>query len=137
MIELSAEREQTATRHSLSIDQLEAWLKVLAEPHRLQILALLMEGEQCNCELGERLKMKPNLISHHLSILRQVGLIKEERETEDRRWIYYSINREVYSQFFQSFCAAFNPDQIKASSAASGAVCRARSTSRRLGKIKD
>ena len=28
-------------------------LKVLAEPKRLLILHLLMEGVQCNCELGE------------------------------------------------------------------------------------
>jgi|GEM_PF-4444409 len=34
-------------------------LKVLAEPKRLLILHLLMEGVQCNCELGDALQMPP------------------------------------------------------------------------------
>ena len=54
-------------------------LKVLAEPKRLLILHLLMEGVQCNCELGDALQMAPNLISHHLSVLRQAGLVDVER----------------------------------------------------------
>ena len=32
-------------------------LKVLAEPRRLLILHFLMEGVQCNCELGDQLDM--------------------------------------------------------------------------------
>ena len=76
-----------------NLQQLADWLKVLAEPKRLLILHLLMEGVQCNCELGERLEMAPNLISHHLSVLRQAGLVDVERDALDARWIYYSINR--------------------------------------------
>lgn len=34
-----------------------------------------MEGVQCNCELGDKQQMAPNLISHHLSKLRAVGLV--------------------------------------------------------------
>jgi arsenite/tail-anchored protein-transporting ATPase len=40
-------------------------LKALANPRRLQIVQLLMEGIHCNCELGDMLNMPPNLISHH------------------------------------------------------------------------
>ena len=32
-------------------------LKVLAEPNRLLIFNLLMEGVQCNCELGGNLQL--------------------------------------------------------------------------------
>ena len=49
-------------------------LKVLAEPKRLHIVHMLMEGVQCNCELGDALEMAPNLISHHLRVLREAGL---------------------------------------------------------------
>ncbi len=58
-------------------------LKVLAEPKRLLIINLLMEGVQCNCELGGALQMAPNLISHHLSVLRQAGLVDMERDPLD------------------------------------------------------
>ena len=64
-------------------------LKVLAEPKRLSIFNLLMEGVQCNCELGDHLQMAPNLISHHLSVLRQARLVDMERDPSDARWVYY------------------------------------------------
>ena len=73
-------------------------LKIIAEPKRLLILNLLMEGVQCNCELGEALDMPPNLISHHLRILREAGLVDVERDALDARWVYYSINREVLDE---------------------------------------
>ena len=37
--------------------------------------------------------MAPNLISHHLSVLREIGLVNAERDRVDSRWVYYSVNR--------------------------------------------
>jgi len=79
---------------SIDSKTLAAMLSVLAEPNRLLILDLLMSGVQCNCELGGKLKMAPNLVSHHLNVLRHAGLINVERDTSDARWLYYSINQE-------------------------------------------
>ena len=57
------------------LETLAEHLRVLAEPKRLLIFHLMMEGVQCNCELGEALDMAPNLISHHLRVLREAGLV--------------------------------------------------------------
>jgi ArsR family transcriptional regulator, arsenate/arsenite/antimonite-responsive transcriptional repressor len=88
-------------------------LKVLAEPKRLLILHLLMEGVQCNCELGDALQMAPNLISHHLSVLRQAGLVDIERDAVDARWIYYSINQAALNELNEMFGVFFDLDRIK------------------------
>ena len=88
-------------------------LKVLAEPNRLRIVDLLMEGVQCNCELGDVLGMAPNLISHHLRILREVDLVEVERDAVDARWVYYSINRSALAELAQTFGAFFDPARIK------------------------
>jgi ArsR family transcriptional regulator len=88
-------------------------LKILAEPKRLLILHLLMEGVQCNCELGDALQMAPNLISHHLRTLREAGLIDVERDAVDARWVYYSINRVALAELNVTFGVFFNPDRIK------------------------
>ncbi len=88
-------------------------LKVLAEPKRLFILHMLMEGVQCNCELGDALKMPPNLISHHLRILREAGLVDVERDTLDARWVYYSINRKALAELNETFGLFFDPQRIK------------------------
>lgn len=88
-------------------------LKVLAEPNRLLIINLLMEGVQCNCELGDHLQMAPNLISHHLSVLRQAGLVDVERDSNDARWVYYSINRTVLEELKTAFSSFFDPERIQ------------------------
>jgi ArsR family transcriptional regulator len=97
----------------VDLNQLAKWLKVLAEPNRLLIFHQLMEGLQCNCELGEHLQMAPNLISHHLRVLREAGLIDVERDALDARWIYYSINRQALEVLNQAWDSFFDPLRIK------------------------
>ncbi|MEW5938636.1 MAG: metalloregulator ArsR/SmtB family transcription factor, partial [Chloroflexota bacterium] len=82
----------------VNLEHLVERLKALAEPKRLLIFNLLMGGVQCNCELGDSLQMSPNLISHHLSKLRAVGLVDVERDAVDSRWIYYSVNRAALEE---------------------------------------
>ena len=97
----------------INLQTLADRLKVLAEPKRLLILHLLMEGVQCNCELGDALQMPPNLISHHLSVLRRAGLVDIERDAVDARWVYYSINRAALDELNKMFGVFFDPDRIK------------------------
>ncbi len=94
-------------------ETLAQFLKVLAEPNRLRILHLLMEGVHCNCELGTRLNMAPNLISHHLRVLREAGLVDIERDMLDARWLYYSINRKALIALNQVFGNYFDSARIK------------------------
>ena len=58
----------------------------VAEPRRRQILDVLAEGERPVNDLVERLGMAQPLVSKHLRVLRQVGLV-DVRE-EGRRRIY-------------------------------------------------
>jgi len=95
------------------INELSESLKVIADPRRLLILDLLMQGVQCNCELGGKLNMAPNLISHHLHVLRQAGLIVTQRDTQDARWIYYSINRGALDQLMNSLESFFDINRIQ------------------------
>jgi len=95
------------------LQALAEYLKVLAEPKRLLILQLIMEGVQCNCELGEMLDMPANLISHHLRILRQSGLVDSERDPFDARWIYYSVNSNALAELNRAFGAFFDAARIK------------------------
>lgn len=98
---------------SVHLARMAERLKALAEPRRLLIFNLLMEGVQCNCELGDSLQMPPNLISHHLSKLRAVGLVDVERDAVDSRWIYYSVNRAALDELNSAFGAFFDPERIQ------------------------
>jgi ArsR family transcriptional regulator len=95
------------------IGNLARWLKVICEPNRLALLEKIIEGVQCNCEMGDALQMAPNLISHHLSILREAGLLDVERDPVDARWSYYSVNMKAMEELKQVFGAFFDPDRIQ------------------------
>ena len=97
----------------VNLESLAERLKVLAEPKRLLIFNLLMDGVQCNCELGDSLQMAPNLISHHLSKLREAGLVEVERDAVDSRWVYYSVNRAALEELNAAFGMFFDPNRIQ------------------------
>ena len=96
-----------------NLQELTNQLKVLADPKRLLIINLLIEGVQCNCDLGDKLGMAPNLISHHLSVLRQAGLVEMERDALDGRWIYYSINESKLDELKTAFNSFFDLARIQ------------------------
>jgi ArsR family transcriptional regulator len=76
------------------IDRLTTVLKALADPNRLRILAVLVQRESCNCQLNSQLGLAPNLLSHHLRVLEQAGLVRNQRGEEDARWIFYTVDRK-------------------------------------------
>jgi len=62
--------------------------KALGDPTRLRILAVLADGSRCVCEIQEAVDVPGNLLSHHLKVLREAGLIEGERRG---RWIDYRL----------------------------------------------
>jgi ArsR family transcriptional regulator len=85
-------------RPGLDEEELARMLKALAEPSRLGIFNMLMEGVQCNCEIAERTGFSLSLISHHLRVLHEAGLVQSERDEQDARWIYHSVDRGKLAQ---------------------------------------
>ncbi|MCR3883642.1 metalloregulator ArsR/SmtB family transcription factor [Methanotrichaceae archaeon M04Ac] len=63
-------------------------LKAVADPCRLRIIKLLKEGELCVCEIMAALDRRQSSTSHHLSVLKEAGLV---RERKDGKWSYYRI----------------------------------------------
>jgi ArsR family transcriptional regulator len=88
-------------------------LKALAEPNRLRIFAELMSGDSCNCELKENLELPPNLLSHHLRVLSEAGLVSSRRDIIDGRWIYYTVNREAVARWQAWFGHFLDPGRIR------------------------
>ncbi len=55
-------------------------LKILSDATRLAVLETLMSGPKSVGELMERLNVEQSLLSHHLAILRDTGLVEATRE---------------------------------------------------------
>lgn len=64
-------------------------LAAAADPTRLAIVRqLAAAGETCVCNLAVAPDVPGNLLSYHLRILREVGLVSARR---DGRRVYYSV----------------------------------------------
>ena len=111
---------QIGQQNSVDIESFAQWMKIIGEPNRLRIINLLMGGVQCNCEIGDRLGMTPNLISHHLKVLREEDLVNVERDPADSRWLYYTLNVEKLDLIQQTFSEFFDPARIQPRQASCG-----------------
>lgn len=67
-------------------------VRALAEPLRWHIVELLAREQLCVCHLTEELGISQPLVSHHLRVLRDAGLVASERF---RYWTYYRIVPEA------------------------------------------
>jgi ArsR family transcriptional regulator, arsenate/arsenite/antimonite-responsive transcriptional repressor len=65
-----------------------AALRALSEPLRWRIVELLAVEELCVCHIVEELEVAQPLVSHHLRVLRDAGLVDTERY---RYWTYYRL----------------------------------------------
>ena len=84
--------------------KLDEVFKALASVHRREILRVLSastpeagksccaEDEVCACKISEHLGLAASTISHHMSVLRDAGLVEARK---DGLWTYYTLRREI------------------------------------------
>lgn len=71
-------------------------MKALAHSSRLLIVHALMDHELCVCELRELLNQTLPTVSRHLSVLKNAGLLKEEKRG---LYIYYHLTCPCINEF--------------------------------------
>ncbi|HHV93883.1 MAG: winged helix-turn-helix transcriptional regulator [Firmicutes bacterium] len=72
--------------------------KALSDPNRRKILRLLRERDLTAGELAEHFGISKPSLSHHLSILKQAGLISDERRGQH---IVYSLETTVFQDIIR------------------------------------
>jgi DNA-binding transcriptional ArsR family regulator len=70
-------------------------LAALAAPERLKIVRFLAGGTHTVTEITDELKIKPLNVSHHLSVLKNAGLI---RGTKRGRFVDYALRPGVLEE---------------------------------------
>ena len=94
-----------------SADQACDLLKALANPHRLMIVCVLIDGEQSVGALAQILAVRETLASQHLGLLRRDGVVVSRR---DGQTIYYGLQggqaRAVVETLSRLFCPV--PDLV-------------------------
>lgn len=69
-----------------------AVLEAVADPIRWAVLTALAEAPRCVCRLQEQVPVAGNLLSYHLKVLRDAGLVTSSRRG---RWIDYALAHDA------------------------------------------
>ncbi len=72
------------------------FLKVISEENRLKVLCLLQKQEKCVCEIWQFLDLPQNLISHHLKVLKDFGLIGSRKQGTK---VFYFLSKKNIKKF--------------------------------------
>jgi ArsR family transcriptional regulator, arsenate/arsenite/antimonite-responsive transcriptional repressor len=76
-------------------------LKAVADPARLQLLALIRSaGETCACDLYEPVGLSQPTVSHHLKVLADAGLVHREQRGQ---WAWFSVNEAALNDLGRVF----------------------------------
>ncbi|WP_047980493.1 ArsR/SmtB family transcription factor [Ornithinibacillus contaminans] len=79
-----------------AVSGVEMLFKALSDATRLKIAyALMLEGELCVCDVGNIIGSTTATASHHLRLLRNMGLAKYRKEG---RLVFYSLKDEHVHQ---------------------------------------
>ena len=77
---------------------LDATFAALSDPTRRAVIALLRRGPRRAGELSGALGMTPPAMSRHLRVLRESGLVAEERDDEDARVRVLRLRPEPFDE---------------------------------------
>lgn len=91
----------------LLLDVVETF-KALSDPTRAQLINLLTHREYNVNELSQYVAVTPSAVSHHLSKLRAIRLVKTRREGSQ---IFYSIDDAHVGALFRE--ALFHLDHVR------------------------
>ena len=67
----------------------------LSDPIRLEIVNYLRQGEKCVCEVVPHLNLIQPLVSRHLKILKDTGIVKCRKEGTKR--MYAIVDKGIYN----------------------------------------
>ena len=73
---------------------------------RLRIVGVLAGGGRCVCDLQEKVPVAANLLSYHLRVLRDAGLVAAARRG---RWIDYRLDGDGFAALWAQASAAGVP----------------------------
>jgi ArsR family transcriptional regulator len=71
--------------------------KALSNPNRLLIVDALSAGERCVAELTELVGLDMSTVSNHLAVLRNVGLLADERRGTQ---VFYTLKTPCVMNIF-------------------------------------
>ena len=96
---------------ALNTARAAALFHALSDEARVEIVAALLGGEQCVCDLMDVVGAAQSRLSYHLKVLKDAGLVTDRREG---RWSYYTLDRDAIVET-EALLASLRPRARRAS----------------------
>ncbi len=80
------------------LGKLADFFKIMGDTTRCKLLFALLQNEMCVCDLANVLSMTKSSVSHQLSKMREVGLV---RCRKSGKTVYYSLDDSHISEIFE------------------------------------
>ncbi|HEX2704654.1 MAG TPA: metalloregulator ArsR/SmtB family transcription factor [Candidatus Lustribacter sp.] len=97
-LESSTPRESAAQQAAL--------LSAVADPVRLGLVWRLAQGTRCVCDLQTDPAIPGNLLSYHLRVLREAGLVTTSRRG---RWVDYTLAHDALARLHAALPSGGEP----------------------------
>jgi DNA-binding transcriptional ArsR family regulator len=79
------------------VDELARTFAALSDPTRCAVIGLLRHEPLCSSAMADALSTSRPMMSRHLRVLREAGLVEEESPNEDARVRVYRLCREPFT----------------------------------------
>lgn len=80
------------------ITEISTFFKILGDNTRVKILFALDHNEMCVCDIANVLNMTKSSISHQLSYLKDLNIVKSRKSGKE---VYYSLDDEYVKEVFE------------------------------------
>lgn len=87
-------------------------LRNFGEPNRLVIISLLSTGPMLVSDICNASGLSLTLVSQHLRILRDSGMVQAERDSKDARAVWYSLNPQRIKEIQTALSMVFDMTKI-------------------------
>lgn len=94
-----------------ALEQAAECLRVLAHPHRLRMIQMLLNGQFTVAELAEACALPPAMASEHLRLMQRCGFLCSEKQS---RHVYYQIAESHLKDIMRCIENRFDADRCRA-----------------------
>ena len=93
-----------------ALGQAAECLRVLAHPHRLRMIQMLLQGNHTVTELAEACELPTAMASEHLRLMQRCGFLSSQK---DGRKVYYQVVEPHLKQILKCIEDRFDPARSK------------------------
>jgi len=91
------------------LHNLADFYKIMGDQTRCKLLFALLQNEMCVCDLANVLSMTKSSISHQLSKMKEVGIVKCRKSGKT---VYYSLDDDHIAKIFNIGLEHINHKQV-------------------------